>query len=265
MQIRTRMLNAALALALAACASAPREATRDEKQSLAPDGALRVAFLSTTPIHATKDPQSGKFRGPAVDLGKELARRMGARFEPVPYSSFAPILAGAKVGEWDIAMMGASEERAKIVDFTGPYMVVEFGYLVPRGSPVASPADADRPGVRIATLDKSSPDVHLSRTLRQPTLIRFPTIAAMVEALLEGKVDAVYATQAAMLGQSAKLPGSRVVEDRGGEEAAIAVPKGRAPVAAYARQFVEEAKSAGLVKAAIDRAGLRGVVVAPPR
>ena len=31
----------------------------------------------------------------------------------------------------------------------------------------------------------------------------------------------------------------------------------------YARKFVEEAKSEGLVKAAIERAGLRGAVVAP--
>jgi len=32
---------------------------------------------------------------------------------------------------------------------------------------------------------------------------------------------------------------------------------------AYARRFIEEAKSEGLVKAAIERAGLRGVIVAP--
>jgi polar amino acid transport system substrate-binding protein len=32
---------------------------------------------------------------------------------------------------------------------------------------------------------------------------------------------------------------------------------------AYARQFVENAKSEGLVKAAIERVGMRGAVVAP--
>jgi polar amino acid transport system substrate-binding protein len=32
---------------------------------------------------------------------------------------------------------------------------------------------------------------------------------------------------------------------------------------AYARQFIEDAKSEGLVQAAIERAGARGVVVAP--
>lgn len=69
-----------------------------------------------------------------------------------------------------------------------------------------------------------------------------------------------------MLSQSEKLAGSRVLEGRsGGEETGMAVPKGRALSAAYVRTFVENAKSEGLVKAAIERAGLRGVVVAPPK
>lgn len=260
-----QLLITAFVAALGACAAIPRAPLADATQALAPTGTLRVAFLSTTPIHAIKDPASGEFKGPAVDLGKALARRIGARFEPVPYDTLPPILDGARSGQWDIAMMGISEERAKLVDFTAPYMVVEFGYLLAPGSAIAGPEQLDRPGVRIATLEKSSPDAHLSRTARQATLVRFPTIAGMVDALKAGKVDAVYATKAAMGAQSAKIPGSRVLEDRGGEEAAIALPKGRDASADYARKFVEAAKSDGLVKEAIERAGLRGVVVAPTR
>jgi polar amino acid transport system substrate-binding protein len=40
------------------------------------------------------------------------------------------------------------------------------------------------------------------------------------------------------------------------------MPKGRPAGLAYARKFVEEAKSGGLVTAAIDRAGIRGAVSA---
>jgi polar amino acid transport system substrate-binding protein len=43
----------------------------------------------------------------------------------------------------------------------------------------------------------------------------------------------------------------------------MAVPKGRALSAAYVRSFVENAKSEDLVKGAIERAELRGVIVAP--
>jgi len=255
---------AVFALVLVGCAGVQTGPTPEQRQALAPTGKLRVGFLSTTPIHATKDAASGEFKGPAVDLGREMARRIGVQFEPVAYTSFPPVLAGAKSGEWDIAMIGITPEREQIVDFTAPYMVVEFGYLVPSGSSISTLADVDRPGVRIAVLEKSSPDVLISRTIQRATLVRVATIANMLESLKAGKADALYATKANMYSESAKIPGSRVLEGRsGGEEAAVAVPKGRQLSAEYARQFVEESKSDGLVKAAIERAKLRGVVVAP--
>ena len=257
---------AILFLAVAGCASVPRELTREQREALAPTGKLRVAFLATTPIHATRDGASGELRGPAVDLGKEMARRIGVGFQPVAYTSLGPILAGAKSGEWDVAMLGVSAERAQVVDFTTPYMVVEFGFLVPDGSPIRTVADTDQPGVRIAVLDKSSPDAYLSGTIKRATLIRLPTLANVIDAVRTGTADALFATKATALSESAKIAGSRVLEgDVGGENTALAVPKGRQFSASYARRFVEESKSAGLVQAAIERAGLRGVVVPPAK
>jgi polar amino acid transport system substrate-binding protein len=260
------LATALLAFLFWGCAGSQTAPTPEARQALAPTGKLRVAFLATAPLHAVKDPASGELKGPAVDLGREMARRIGVPFEPVPYASFPPVLAGAKSGEWDIAMMGISPERGQIVDFTAPYMVVEFGYLVPVGSSISTLADVDKAGVRIAVLEKSSPDAHLSRTLRNATLVRAPTLAETLQSVLVGKTDAAFATKATLLAQSAKLPGSRVLEGpSGGEETAIAVPKGRPLAARYARDFVEAAKSEGLVKAAIERAELRGVVVAASR
>ena len=63
---------------------------------------------------------------------------------------------------------------------------------------------------------------------------------------------------------SNQLPGSRVLDGRPGiDPHAMAMPKGRDLGVTYARKFIEDAKSEGLVKAAVERAGLRGVVVAP--
>ena len=183
----------AFAMVLSACAGLQDGPSSEQRNTLAPTGKLRVGFLATTPIHATKDAVSGEFKGPAVDLGKEMARRIGV-------------------------------------------------------------------------LEKSSPDAFLSRTIQRATLVRVASIANMLESLNAGRVDAIYATKANMLAESAKMPGSRVLEGRsGGEEAAVAVPKGRQLGVVYARQVVDEAVANGLVKAAIERAGLRGVVVAPQK
>jgi len=255
---------AALVLLLNGCADMQTVSTQEERQALAPTGKLRVGFLSSSALYARKDPASGELKGVAIDLGTELARRIGVPFEAVGYPSISAQLAGAKSGEWDVAMMAINSQRALIVDFTAPYMEVEFSYLVPGGSSISTLSDVDKPGVRIGVVQKGGPDVRLSRTLQSATLVRVPTLADMVEALKTGRADALAATKPTLLGMSAKIPASRVLQGRFFTTGiGMAVPKGRAAGAAYVVRFVEEAKAEGLVKAAIERAALRGVIVAP--
>lgn len=84
-----------------------------------------------------------------------------------------------------------------------------------------------------------------------------------MEAVKSGKADVMGGIKPVLFELSSQLPGSRVLDGRPGiDPHAMAIPKGRDRGLAYARQFIEDAKSQGLVKAAIDRAGLRGVVVA---
>ena len=79
--------------------------------------------------------------------------------------------------------------------------------------------------------------------------------------LKSGKVDAFAANKANLFEISDRLPGSRVLAGRiGVDEITIALPKGREAGMAYVRKYLEDAKSEGLVKAAVQRAGLRGAV-----
>src|SRR6266567_3207523 len=84
-------------------------------------------------------------------------------------------------------------------------------------------------------------------------------VPAGEEMLKSGKVDAFAANKANLYGLSDKMPGSRVLDGRiGVDEVAIALPKGRESGMAYVRKYAEDVKAEGLVKAAIQRAGLRG-------
>jgi len=85
-----------------------------------------------------------------------------------------------------------------------------------------------------------------------------------VEALKSRSADAIFSIKPSLFEASSQLPGSRVLDGRAGVDPhAMVMPKGRDAGAAYARKFIEDAKAEGLVKAAIERAGIRGAVVAP--
>ena len=262
----TRLAGAAFsALLLTGCAGLKSSPGPEVRQALAPSGKLRVALLNGNAVHVLKDPASGELKGVGHDLGKELAARLRVPFEPVFYSAVGPMLDAAKAGAWDIAFVGVNPERGKFLDFTGHHMEIEFGYLVPAGSRVSTIEEVDRPGVRIAAVERGSPEAYLARALKNATLVRAPRLAGSLELVKSAKADVVSGIKATLYETAAQLPGSRGLEGRhGGEEQAMAMPKGRAPEAAvYARTFIEDVKADGLVKAAIDRSGVRGVRVAP--
>jgi polar amino acid transport system substrate-binding protein len=124
----------------------------------------------------------------------------------------------------------------------------------------------DRPGIRIAVQENSGPDVFLSRTLEHAVMVRASSNPDALEALRSGRAEVMGSIKPVLFEMSNQLPGSRVLDDRPGiDPHAMAMPKGRDLGVAYARQFIEDAKSEGLVQAAIERAGVRGVVVAPPQ
>ena len=266
MRMRAWLSAGVLGLFIAGCAGMQTAAPPATKAAVAPTGKLRVAFLSA-PLYAIKDPATGELKGVAVDLGKELARRLGVPFEPMVYAGVPALVGGAKSGEWDIVLLGTSAERAEAIDFAAPFMELEHGYLVRAGVPIATPSDVDQPGIRVGVLESAVADAHLSRTLKNATLVRSRSVAELFALMGAGQAEVIATGTPGLFAVAAMHPGSRVLDGRiFVEPIGMGVPKGRhAAAALYVGKFVEEAKEAGLVRSAIERAGLRGVVVAPPK
>ena len=186
--------------------------------------------------------------------------------EPVLYPSVGALLDAGRSSAWDVAFVWFSPERAKEWDFSALHLEIEFGYLVPSGSSISTMADVDRPGIRVAGQEHSGPDRFFSRTLKEVVVVRASSNPGALEAVKSGQADVMGSLKPILFELSNQLPGSRVLYGRPGiDPHAMAMPKGRDLGAGYARQFIENAKSEGLVKAAIERAGLRGVVVAAPQ
>jgi polar amino acid transport system substrate-binding protein len=251
---------------VASWAAVAAAVTPEVRRALAPTGKLRVGLIVGVPAQVTLDSASGEMKGVAFDLSNELAKRARVPLEPVLYKSINALLDGGKSGQWDIAAIGFSTARAKEWDFTAPHLEIELGYLVPSSSQISAASELDRPGIRIVVADKGQADRVLTPVIKAATLIRVATIPDALELLKSGKADAFAANKPSLFEMSGQHTDLRVIEGRFASDLqAMAMPKGREPGIAYARKFVDDAKSLGLVKAAIERAGMRGAVVAPIR
>jgi len=248
------------------CATADTRASDEASKALAPTGRLRVGLYMGNPLSVVRDPKTQELKGAAFELGQHLARRMDVPFEPVVYPSIGALLDGARTSQWDVAMFQVSPARARDFDFTPPVIQIELGYLVLANSPLTSAADAQTAGIRIAVQDNSQAEAILSRALPLATLVRAGGLAAAMELVKSGKADAIATVKPSLFELSRQFPGSRVLDGRFAEEYIVmAIPKGRDAGVPYAREFVDEAKSSGLVKAAIEKSGAQGAVVAWPR
>ena len=78
---------------------------------LAPTGTLRVGINYGNPILAQKDAGSGELRGIAVDLGRELGKRVGAPVELVGFESAGKMFDAVKAGSWDVAFLAVRDGR----------------------------------------------------------------------------------------------------------------------------------------------------------
>jgi polar amino acid transport system substrate-binding protein len=249
-------------LLLSSCASAPEVSSA--RSELAPTGKLRVGINTQNFLLVNKERPGGKYSGIAVDLGRELGRRLGVPVELVPFETAGKLADAVKSGAWDVAFLGNEPTRASEIAFSAAYLEIEAGYLVPADSPIRTIAEVDREGVRIAVNAKSAYDLYLTSNLQRAKLFRAPTVDASYALFVSDKLDVLAGLKPRLVMDAEKLPGSRVLEGRfSAVQQSIGTPQGRPAGAMYLREFAEDAKASGFVAKAIERHAVRGVSVAP--
>ncbi|MGZ5151061.1 MAG: ABC transporter substrate-binding protein [Burkholderiales bacterium] len=231
---------------------------------LAPTGKLRVGLNMSNFLLTRTDSATGEPAGVAVDLGRELARRLGFPIELVPYPNPGALADAARSGVWDVGFLGAEPQRANEIDFTAAYVEIEATYLVPPGSSLRSIDDVDRDGIRVAVPTKSAYELYLTRSLKHAKLVHEKGADNAFKRFLDDKLDALAGLKPRLVTDRDNLPGSRILDGRfTAVQQAVGTPKGRNNGARYLREFVEEIKAAGVVARAIESNAVRGLTVAP--
>ena len=231
---------------------------------LAPTGKLRVGINYGNPVLATRDRTSGQLGGVAVDLARELGRRTDLPVELVGFESAGKMVEGLQAAAWDVAFLAVDPGREQEISFTAPYIEIEGTYLVPPGSAISAIADVDLEDIRVGVSSKSAYDLFLSRNLKHALLIRASSPEAAFELIAAGKVDVLGGVKQHLVANTAKLPGSRVLDGRFmAIQQALGIPKERQSGLSYLREFIEEVKASGFVARALEKAGVQGVSIAP--
>lgn len=231
---------------------------------LAPSGHLRVGIPAAPPFFGVKDPATGALHGIGVDLVNALAQQLGVPVDTVSYSDAGAAIAAAQSGAWDVAILPVMPKVAAVANLTSPFLLIPHTYLVRADSTIRTVADADQPGVRIASVAGSPHTAVLASQLKHAHLVPVENGAAGLKLLATGQVDAYADGRSALRALAAQVPNSRLVaDDFFVAHFALAVPQGHATGQAFLTRFIESEKASGFVQQAIDRLGIPDLAVAP--
>lgn len=247
---------------LAAALSLPARAA-----DLAPTGTLRAAYLGSNLAQARLDPATGTLTGPAADLARELARRLGVPVAIKPVASPRALIDTVRSGAADIGFLAYDPARAGEVGFSQTYLFAWNTYLVPEASGLRSVADVDQPGVRVGVVKGDAGHLYLERTLKQAELK--PNASGSIETMAAARfaareIDAYAANRTRLIEAAAKLPGVRILPDNFlGVEQCIVVAKGDAAKLEIVNRLLDETRASGFIQSSVERTGMKGVDVAP--
>jgi polar amino acid transport system substrate-binding protein len=233
---------------------------------LAPKGALRAGINLSNFLLVTGKAANGDPEGVAPDMARAIAERLNVPLKLVPYPSPGELADQVDKDAWDVGFIGAEPQRAQHIAFTAAYCEIESTYLVPAGSKLKTVAEVDSKGTRIAVSDRSAYELWLSRNIKNAELRKVQGIGPSFDLFVREKLDALAGLKPALLEAQAKLPGSRVLDGKfTAVQQAVGTSRKNAAAPKFLAEFVEEAKSSGLVAKLIERHKVIGrLSVAPP-
>jgi polar amino acid transport system substrate-binding protein len=235
---------------------------------LAPTGTLRATYIGTNPVQAFIDPATKQVVGPAAELTKALAQKLGVPFEVKGAQGVPGVLDSVKKKEADIGFVAYDPTRAAEIDFSQTYALAWNTYLVLDSSPLRSADEMDKAGLTLGVGERDAGDFYLTRNLKNAELKRVPpaNIDNAVALLRSGEFHAFAANRQRLTDVVKRIPGLRIVDGNFyGVEQAIGVFKGNTKLLEAVDEMLDDARSSGLIAGAIQRAGLSGVDVALPR
>jgi polar amino acid transport system substrate-binding protein len=234
-------------------------------KELAPTGKLRLAIaVSPSPSAQFAIQDGNTYRGVAVTLGRALAAKLGVPLEIIPHQASGEIQNSAASNRWDVAFLPVDDERKKFVDFGNAYHLLQSTFLVASNSKIQSVKDADAKGMGLGGVANTATFRAAKKATPSATHVDFSGVDAAVAAMREGKIEAIALSRESLAGLLGKIAGARILDDAFlNSSTAVCVPKGKPAALAYVSEFIEEAKSSGLVRKALDEMGLKSSQIAP--
>ena len=222
-------------------------------------GTLVMATNATFPPYEYKDGDS--FAGIDVEIAEKIAEKLGMTLE-IQDVEFGSIIGGVQTGKFDMGMAGmtVTDERKESVNFTNTYAKAKQVVIVKSDSSIASLDNLKGDGsMKYGVQQDTTGDIYASDTIEnggygEENVIRYKTGNDAVQALVNGKVDAVIIDNEPAKSFVAANEGLTILDGAWVEEEyAIAIAKDNTELLEKVNDALAELKADGTLQKIIDK------------
>lgn len=232
---RRRFVTALMLAGVLGCSKASKERV------------LIVGMELVYPPFEMKDP-FGNPAGLSVDLARELAKALDRelRIDDIAFDGLIPALKTGKI-DLIISSLTRTEERAKSIDFSEPYLATGLSLLVAKDSPVTSITNLDTAGRKVAVKKGTTSHLYATSHITHAEVLVLDKEAAAVLEVVQGKVDAFIYDQMSILQHWQRNPDTTrpLLVPFQREEWAIGIRKGNTILREQVNEFLRAFRDEG--------------------
>jgi len=234
--------------------------------SFVPTATLRVGINLGNPILANEEPNTKRLYGVTIDIANEIGKRISLPVQLTPFKTAGATVDAVKTGEIDLVFVAIDPVRGADISYTPAYIQIEGAYMVKADSTINNNEEVDAVGNEIVVGKGSAYDLHLSREIKNATLLRAASSQAVVDDFMSGRGNVAAGVKQQLESDAKRYEGLRMLPGRFMViNQAIGIPKARTHyegTTTYLSHVMNELKQSGFIADAMKRHNIQGAKVA---
>jgi len=235
------------------------------RDALAPTGTLRAGLNLSNFLLVSGQNADGTPAGVSPDLARHIAAALDVPCEFVLFETPGQLADAVADDVWDICNIAHEPDRARQIDFSQPYILIDANFLVRTESAFTSNEDIDQKDVKIIAFYRSAYDLWLRDNLQHASLVAADSIQHSHDMFLRGEAD-VLASLKPRLQMELDTDRHRIIAPRfTAIKQAVGIKKTDPAVLQFLNDLINDAIENGFIEASLAAHGVDDKLSLPER
>jgi polar amino acid transport system substrate-binding protein len=227
------------------------------KDALASKGVLRAGVNLSNFLLVSGKLLDGTPDGISPDLAKRIAKEIDVPCKFVTFDRPSDLADAVDTDLWDIGNIAFEAERAKTIEFSVPYVLIDANFLVRKDKAFTNNSAVDKAGVKIAVYEGSAYDLWLKDNFKNAEIIRTKTSQSSDELFLRGEADVLASLKPKLLKEFSSNNDYKIINTPfTAVKQSVGVKKGRPEVVNFLNDLIGKLIANGFIEASLKKHGV---------